>query len=98
MTEEQNNTDLAASRLSERRWFRWSIGFSAGMCLCMLGWWAVMFWFQHQIAKFGTMKADQLSPIFFANAILSILIVVFGFGFIITFVKWLLAIRTRRKM
>jgi hypothetical protein len=98
MTEEQDNADLAASWLSERRWFRWTVGFSVGMCLCMLGWWAVMFWFHHQVAKFGSMKAGQLGPIFLANAILSILIVGSGFGFIVTFVKWLLAIRTRRKM
>ena len=39
-----------------------------------------------------------MGPIFLANAILSILIVISGFGMIISLIKWLLAIHDRRKM
>lgn len=98
MTEESENADLAESWLSERRWFRWGVGFSVGMCLSLVGWSGSIFWFMHQVAKLGSMKAGELGYLLWARAILAMLIVAFGFGLVISLIKWLLAIRTRRKM
>ena len=98
----EEHPDLVASWKAERRCFRWTIGFTAGLCVWVLGGWGAMFWLSHHLksslAKSGPITADQMGPIFLANAILSILIVISGFGMIISLIKWLLAIHDRRKM
>jgi hypothetical protein len=94
--------DLVASWKAERRWFRWTVGFTAGLCLWLMGWAVALFWLNQHIksslAKSGSMLAEDLGPVFLVTAFLNILILIFSGGFLVSLIKWLLAIRCRRKV
>ena len=42
------------------------------------------------------MNLDQLGPFFMVISVLNLLILTIGLGFIVSLIKWLLAIRRRR--
>ena len=102
MTEERENADLAASWLSERRWFRWTVGFSAGMGLWLAGSGGLAIWFHQKmketIARTGEARLDEFGLFLNLSSVLNLLFFVSGIGFLVSLIKWLLAIRTRRKM
>jgi hypothetical protein len=102
MTEGEEQPAPVADRKAERRCFHWMFGFSAGLCLLVVGGRCLMSGLSGHLkashATPGRMTADHLGPFFLANAILSILMVVFGFGLKFSLIKWPLAIRARRKM
>lgn len=89
-----------ASWKAERRWFRRTVGFTAGLCLWVLGWVGAVFWFNYHFkpspAKPASMHMGELGPFIVTIAVLNLLIFAFGLGFIISLIKWLLAIRCRR--
>lgn len=94
--------DLVAKWTAERRCFRWTVGFTAGLCLLILGWVGTVLWFNHQfrssLAKPGAMNLDGVSSFVVVISVLNILILILGLGFIVSLIMWLLAIRGRRKM
>jgi hypothetical protein len=102
MTEESENADLAASWFSERRWFRWTVGFSVGMCLWLIGSAGVVIWFNRRmkatLARTGEASLDDFGLLINLSTGLNLLFFVSGIGFLVSLIKWLLAIRTRRKM
>ena len=102
MTEGEEQPAPVADWKAERRYFYRMLGLSAGLCLVVVGGRCLMSGLsghlKPSLATPGRMTADHLGPFFLANAILSILMVVFGFGLIFSLIKWLLAIRARRKM
>lgn len=96
----EEHPDLVASWKAERLWFRRTVGFTAGLCLWVLGWVGAVIWFNYHfkpsMAKPGSMHMGDLGPFVFAIATLNLLIFIFGLCFIISLIKWLLAIRGRR--
>ena len=111
---EEEHPDLVASWKAERRWFRWTVGFAAGMSLGIAGWIGVSYWaylkfeeITRTIATAGTADvaamesrmnevSSSASPILWFGTAIQILLVVSAPGFLISLVKWLLAIRDRR--
>ncbi len=98
--EAEEHPDLVASWKAERRGFRRTVGFTVGLCLLLLGWGGAVVWFNHHfessLAKSGEMNLDQLGPFFMVISVLNLLILTIGLGFIVSLIKWLLAIRRRR--
>jgi hypothetical protein len=110
----EEHPDLVASWKAERRWFRWTVGFAAGMSLGIVGWIGVSYWaylkfeeFTRTIAAARTADVAAMesriaevtssaSPVLWVGAAIQILLVVSALGFLISLVKWLLAIRDRR--
>jgi hypothetical protein len=110
----EEHPDLVASWKAERRWFKRTVGFAAGMSLGVVGWIGVSYWaylqfeeFTRTIATAGTADvaamesriaevSSSASPILWLGTAIQILLVVSALGFLISLVKWLLAIRRRR--
>lgn len=101
-TEERKNADLTASWLSERRWFRRTVGFSAGMCLWLAASGGLAIWYHQKIkatiARTGEARLDEFGLFLNWISVLNLLFFVSGIGFLVSLIKWLLAIRKRRKM
>jgi hypothetical protein len=94
--------DLAASWKAEKCCFRWTVGFTTGLCLLILGWVGAVLWFNHQfkssLAKPGAMNLDGVGSFVVVISVLNILILILGLCFLVSLTRWLLAIRGRRKM
>lgn len=109
MIGEEKNPELVASWKAERRWFRWTVGFTIGLCLWVVGSLVLQYYFSKALSlHLGTRGSvgptsiqslqAALKPLAPFSIALTILMVVASLGFIISLAKWLLAIRRRRKM
>ena len=102
MTEGREHPDLVVSWMAERRWFRWTVGFSAGMCLWLVGSAGVAVWFNQRmkatLARTGELSLEDFGLLIHLSTVLNLLFLVSGIGFLVSLIKWLLAIRKRRKM
>lgn len=98
----EEHPDLVACWKTERRLFRWTAGFSAGLCFLLLGWGGVVVGFHHHFksspATSGGTNLDRLGLFILMISVLNLLIFTIGLSFIISLSRWLLAIRRRRKM
>jgi hypothetical protein len=95
------NPELVASWKAERRWFRCTVGFTAGMCGGLAGSAGVAIWFNQRmkasLARTGEMSLEGFGDLLALSTVLNLLFLVFGIGFLVSLIKWLLAIRKRRR-
>lgn len=105
----EEHPDLVASWKAERRWFRWTVGFTIGLCLWVVGLLILQYYFSKALSlHLGTTGSvgptsiqslqAALKPLAPFSIALTILMVVASLGFIVSLVKWLLAIRCRRRV
>jgi hypothetical protein len=98
----------SVSRDDERRWFRWTVGSTAGLFLGVATW-AFASYLAHKLmleinatlsAAPGPIDLDYVeeksAPIKTLASTTGGLLLVCGLGFLFCFTKWLLAIRRRR--
>jgi hypothetical protein len=98
----EEHPDLVAGWKAERLWFRWTVGFTAGLCVWLAGSVGAAIWFKERmnasLARTGDMSLEDFGPFLILSTVLNLLFLAFALGFLFALIKWLLAIRNRRRV